>query len=197
VEDKAIEFVNKGAPWRRDVPWPVIALEAVALIGIGAYILIDTTGASDVILQLIGLALLITSVLLGYGSFRNPTGSLGFYDAFRAGVGVTAGAIVVISWWSEYIDKAAQRNILGWGLIAYTGLHLIGLILVRGRGNIRISTIVVGLLTLILGIMLVTGDNESSESRLNTLAIILIVFGVALAALATYLFKKSSDAANA
>jgi uncharacterized membrane protein HdeD (DUF308 family) len=179
------------------VPWPVIALEAVALIGIGAYILIDTTGASDVILQLIGLALLITSVLLGYGSFRNPTGSLGFYDAFRAGVGVTAGAIVVISWWSEYIDKAAQRNILGWGLIAYTGLHLIGLILVRGRGNIRISTIVVGLLTLILGIMLVTGDNESSESRLNTLAIILIVFGVALAALATYLFKKSSDAANA
>ncbi len=197
METKAMELVNKGAPWRRDVPWGVIALEAVALIGIGVYILIDKQGASDIILQLIALALLITSLLLGYGALRAPEGSLGFYDAFRAGVGVTAGGIVVISWWSEYIDKEAQRGILGWGLIAYTIAHLIGLVVVRGRGNIRISTVVIGVLTLVLGLILVTGDNESSDSRLNLLAVILLAFGAALAALAFYLYKKANGPATA
>ena len=197
MEDKAMELVNKGAPWRRDVPWPVIALEAAVLIGIGVYILVDKSGASDVILQLIALALLVTSVLLGYGSLRAPEGKLGFYDAFRAGVGATAGAIVVISWWSEYIDRPAQRDILGWGLIAYTIAHLIGLVVVRGRGNIRISTVVVGLLTLVLGLILVTSDNESANSRLNLLAVIMLVFGLALAALAFYLFRKANEPAPA
>lgn len=197
MDTKAIEIVNKGAPWRRDVPWTVIALEAVALIGIGVYILIDKQGASDIILQLIALALLITSVLLGYGALRAPEGGLGFYDAFRSGVGVTAGGIVVISWWSDYIDKEAQRGILGWGLIAYTVAHLVGLFVVRGRGNIRISTVVVGLLTLVLGLILVTGDNESADSRLTLLAVILLVFGAALGALAFYLFKKANEPATA
>lgn len=197
METKALEIANKGAPWRRDVPWPVIALEAVALIAIGIYILVDTTSASNAILQLIALALLITSLLTGYGTLKTPEAGLGFYDSFRSGVGATAGAIVVISWWSDYIEKAAQRNILGWGLIAYTALHIAGLIVVRGRGNIRLSTVVIAVLTLVLGVILVTGDNESSESRLNLLATILIVFGVALAGLAYYLFRKSNEPGGA
>lgn len=192
MENKAMDLVNKNAPWRRDVPWPVVAIQAAALLAIGIYILVDTETASDRILQIIALVLLVTSVLLGYGSMRRPEGSLGFYDAFRAGVGVTAGAIVVLSWWSDYIDKDAQRDILGWSLIAYTVVHLAGLIVVRGRGNLRISTLVVVGLTLILGLMLVTGDNESSESRLNLLATILIVFGVVLAGLAFYLYKNAN-----
>lgn len=191
METKAIEFVNKGAPWKRDVPWPVIALQAAVLLGIGIYILVDTAGASDIILQLIALVLLTTSVLTGFATFRRPESGLGFYDAFRAGVGATSGAIVLISWWSDYIEKEAQRSILGWGLIAYTALHLVGLIAIRGRGNIRLSTVVIAVMTLVIGVILVTGDNESSESRLNTLAAILIVIGVALAALAYYVYKKT------
>lgn len=195
MDTRAVEMVNKGAPWRRDVPWTVIALEAVALIAIGAYILIDTSGAADTFMQLIALALLITSVLIGYAAFRSPELGLGPYDSFRAGVGVTVGAIVFISWWSDYIEKEAQRDILGWGLVAYTLVHLIGIVVVRGRESLRISTLVIGLLTLVLGILLITGDADASGSRLNTLGIILLVFGVALGALAFYLFNKGKDPA--
>lgn len=196
METKALEMVNKSAPWRRDVPWPVIALQAAVLLGIGIYILVDTEGASDIILQLIALVFVATSVLTASANLRRPESGLGFYDSFRAGVGVASGVIVLLSWWSDYIEKAAQRSILGWGLIAYTALHLVGLIAVRGRGNIRISTVVVAVMTLVLGIILVTGDNESSESRMNTLAAILIVIGVALAGLAFYVYKRDEEPAG-
>ena len=195
MEAKTMELVNKGAPWRKDVGWPVIALEAIALIAIGAYMLIDSSGASDVFLQLIALALLITSVLNGFASLKSPEQGLGAFDSFRAGIGSAVGAIVFLAWWSDYIEKEAQRNILGWGLIAYTVLHMVGLIVVRGRGNFRVSTIILGLLTLVLGILLVTGDNTASASRLNTLGIILLIFGIALAGLAFYLFNKSKNEA--
>jgi uncharacterized membrane protein HdeD (DUF308 family) len=197
MEEKALEFVNKGAPWKRDVAWPIIALQAAVLLGIGIYILVDKEGASDIILQLIGLMLLVTSILTGFANFRRPESGLGFYDSFRSGVGATAGLIVVISWWSDYIEKEAQRSILGWGLIAYTALHLIGLIAVRGRGNIRLSTVVIAVMTLVIGIILVTGNDESSDSRMNTLAAILIVIGVALAGLAFYVYKKNENPAGA
>jgi len=194
MDAKTMELVNKGAPWRRDVPWPVIAAEAVALAAIGIYMVVDTSGASDIFLQLVGLALLITSVLVGYAAFRTPEGGLGTFDAFRSGIGVTTGLIVVISWWSDYIEKEAQRNILGWGLVAYTILHLIGLFVVRGRGNIRPSAIVISLLTLVLGVLLITGDDTASDSRLTTLGVILIVFGVALGGLAFYIYNKTKSA---
>jgi uncharacterized membrane protein HdeD (DUF308 family) len=193
MDDRAMELVNKGLPWRRDVSWTVIAIEAAALIGIGAYILIDTDGASEIFLQLVGVVLLVTSVLLGLASMRNSESGLGFFDAFRAGIGVTAGAIATVSWWSDYIENHAVRMILGWGLIAYTLLHLVGMVAVRGRSGLRVSTLVVVALTMVLGILLLTGSDTSSTSRLNTLGVILIIFGVLLAALAYYLYSRGED----
>jgi uncharacterized membrane protein HdeD (DUF308 family) len=190
MEQSARGLVSKGLPWSRDVAWPVVAVEAVVLIGIGAFMLIDNDRASDVVLQLIGLVLLVMSLALAWSSLRAGEARAGIFDSFRAGVGVTAGAIATASWWSDYIQNHAVRIILGWGLVVWSVLHLVGLIVVRGRGNIRISTFVAVGLSLVLGIVLLTGDDATSGDRLNLLGIIMLVFGALLGALAYYLYTR-------
>lgn len=196
MDDRAKGLVSKGLPWSRDVAWPVVAVEAVVLIGIGGFMLIDNDQAADVVLQLIGVVLLVASLVLGFASLRGAELTLGFFDSFRAGVGATAGAIATASWWSDYIQNHAVRIILGWGLVAWSVLHIAGLIVVRGRENLRISTIVIALLSLVLGIVLLTGDDATSADRMNLLGVILLVFGVLLAALAYYLYSRARGGAS-
>jgi uncharacterized membrane protein HdeD (DUF308 family) len=192
MDDKTRGLVNKGMPWRGEANWMVVAAEAVVLLIVGIYILADKSRAGDVALQLIGVILLATSLLLGYASLRNDSAKLGAYDAFRAGIGVAIGGIATASWWSEYIAETAVRDILGWGLIAYSVLHLVGMVLVRGRQALRPMPLITVGLTLVLGIILLTGDQDSLDSRMNLLGIVVLVFGVLLGALAYYLYSKDA-----
>lgn len=194
MENLKQDVMTKGLPWSRDVKWPVVAAEAAILIGIGIYMLVAQDSANKIVLQLIGVVLLATSLIVGLASYRNPDASLGFFDAFRAGIGATCGAIATVSWWSEYIEDSAVRDILGWGLVAYSVLHVVGLVLVRGRTGLRLSTILVVGFTLVLGIVLLTGSGDNAGDRLTALGITLLVFGALLAALAYYLFSRAKQA---
>jgi uncharacterized membrane protein HdeD (DUF308 family) len=192
MEEHTKVIVNQNLPWKRDVKWPIVAGEAAVLIVIGAFILIDQETASDVILQLIGVVLLATSAAVAWASFREPETRLGNFDSFRAGIGITAGAIATVSWWSDYIDNHAVRVILGWALIAYTILHIVGLVSVRGRSGLRPSVLVASGLSLVLGILMVTGDDSTSESRLTLLGTVVMIGGLLLAGLAYYLYREAS-----
>ncbi|HYI24185.1 MAG TPA: hypothetical protein VD767_02155 [Thermomicrobiales bacterium] len=185
------QAMQKGLPWGRDVKWPVVAAEAAFLIVIGIYMLVDEDGAADIVLQLTGLILLVTSLMLGVAAYRSPEVGLGFFDAFRAGVGATTGAIATASWWSDYIQDAAVRDILGWGLIVYSILHVVGLVVVRGRAGLRLSTVLIVAFTLVLGIVLLTGNSDNAGDRITALGITLLVFGALLAALAYYLYSRA------
>lgn len=186
MSGRAQRIVNKGVPWSGDVWWPIVVVEAVALIGIGGFMLIATGTAGDIVLQLIGVTLLIASLLVSIAGFRDSAGIGGFIDAFRAGVGVACGMIATASWWSDYIQSHAVRMILGWGLVAWTILHVVGLLLERGRANVRLSTIAFAVLSLVLGILLLTGDDTASEGRVRLLGVALLVGGLVLGGLAYY-----------
>jgi uncharacterized membrane protein HdeD (DUF308 family) len=192
VEERTANLARTWVPWHREAHWLVIGLEAVILIAIGGFILLDKDTAGDAILQLIGVVLLATSFLLGWASLRNSDETLGVFDAFRAGVAVTAGVVATASWWSDYIAVHAVRIILGWALIAYGLLHVIGLIAVRGRAGLRPNALLVVGLTIVLGIVLLTGDDTTSVSRLNLLGTVLLAFGALLGGLAYYLYTRSA-----
>lgn len=196
MTDQAKQLVSKGLPWRSDVSWQVVAVEAVALVGLGIYMLVDTARAGNAVLQIIGVVFLVTSLILGAGTFRESVARLGVFDAFRAGIGVTIGAIATTSWWSDYIENSAVRVILGWGLVFYSVLHLVGLVVVRGRGGLRLSVLAVVAMTLVLGLVLLTSDDASSTSRINLLGSVFLVFGALLGALAYYLYSRRSAAAG-
>lgn len=191
---QARTLVDKGLPWKSDVRWPVVAAEAVLLVGLGGYILLDNEGAANAALQIIGLVLLVASAMLGAGTLRESEFRLGVFDAFRAGIGVTVGVIATLSWWSDYIATGAVRLILGWGLIAYSVLHLAGLVALRGRSGLRPSVLAIVGLTLVLGIFLLTSDDSVSAGRMNLLGSIFLVFGLLLGALAYYLYARSRPA---
>jgi uncharacterized membrane protein HdeD (DUF308 family) len=193
MSGQAIGLVNKGLPWRSDVRWPVVAAEAVALIGLGIFMLVDNEAAGRAVLQIIGVVVLVASIVLGTSSFRSRESGLGAFDAFRAGVGVTVGLIATVSWWSEYIEAGAVRLILGWGLVAYSALHLAGLVAERERTSIRPSIVVTVVLTLVLGIILLTSSDNVSGGRITLLGTIFLGFGALLGAWAYYLYARARD----
>lgn len=198
MSDTAKDLLNQSKPWRADVRWQVVAAEAAILAVLGIFMLIDTERAGNGILQIIGLVFLIVSLQLAVVSFRNRNGEgagLGVYDSFRSGIGVTVGVIATSIWWTDEISNGSARVILGWGLIAFAALQLIGILAIRGKENFRPATLVLSGLTLVLGISLLTTDNASSESRITFLAIVMLVFGVILGGLA-YLLKTKADAAQ-
>ncbi len=195
--DQAASLVNKGLPWRSDVRWPVVAAEAVALVGLGILMLVDSEAAGRAVLQIIGVVLLVTSVVLGAGSLRASEARLGEFDAFRAGIGVTVGLIATISWWSDYIERGAVRLILGWGLVAYSVLHLAGLVMARQRAGIRPSVVLIVVLTLILGIILLTSDDSVSEGRITLLGVVFVAVGILLGAWAYVLYARSESRVRA
>lgn len=194
AESRSQQLVNQGTPWKGDANWLIVGIEALALLGIGIFMLVDKSGASDIILQLIGVILLFMALSLGWESLRGA-GALGAYDAFRAGIGVAIGAIATSGWWSDTVENSAIRLILGWGLVAYGVLHLVGLIV--NRDKFRIAGLVIAALTLVLGIVLLTSRDGNYENRITLLGWISLVFGILLGAAAYWLYSKDSTRPSA
>lgn len=194
MSDAAKDLIDQSKPWRADVRWQVVAIEAVLLVAIGLFMLISPDRAGDWILQIIGLVLLVASLQLAVVSLRSGEGRHGSFEAFRAGIGVSVGVIATSIWWSDYISNNAARIILGWGLVAFALIQIVALVTKQGRSGLRLSTLVLSALTLVLGIMLLTSNSyETVESRLTFLGVVLLVFGLLLGGLAYLLMSGSSD----
>lgn len=191
MADASKGLLDQGKPWRSDVKWQVVAVEAIVLLALGAFMLVSTDRAGEWMLQIIGLVLLVVSLQAAWDSIRGEINRLAAMESFRAGVGVTIGVIATSLWWSDYVSTDAVRYILGWGLIVYAALQILALAMPEGRAEMGLSTLVLSVLTLILGILLLTSDEAAAEDRLRFLGVVLLAFGVLLGALA-YLIRSQS-----
>lgn len=186
------DLLEKSKPWRSDVRWEVVAIEAVIGVVVGAYILINPDGARDGILQIVGVALLIASLHLAAMAIRGRASTISLVDAFRGGIGVAVGLIATSSWWSSYIENSAVRVILGWGLVAFAVLQLVGLFTTQGRAGFSMTSLLISALILVLGIILLTSNNTTTDSRMTMLGVTFLVFGVLLGGLAYLLFNRQN-----
>jgi uncharacterized membrane protein HdeD (DUF308 family) len=66
-EEQALEaardLVDSGAPWKRGVPWGLVLGEGVVLAVVGALIWLPPGVGATSVLQLLGIALLLTASL--------------------------------------------------------------------------------------------------------------------------------------
>lgn len=186
-------ILDNSKPWSKDVRWEVVAIEAVIGVVVGAYILINPDGARDGILQIVGVALLVASLHLAVMAVRGRSSSISLVDAFRGGIGVTAGVIATSSWWSDYIENSAVRVILGWALVAFAVLQLVSLFTKQGRADFKMTSLLISALVLVLGIILLTSNNTTADSRMTMLGVTFLVFGVLLGGLAYLLFNRQSS----
>ena len=194
MEDLGKSLVDNSVPWRKGARWQSVGLQGIVLAAVGIYVLVDKSSAASAILQLIALALLITSLLAVIGEIRSGGTDIATYSAFRAGIGATIGAMGTARWFWNYIDDRQLRLILGWGLIAYAVIFLIGVIAVRGRSGIQISGLVISALTIILGVILLINDNAQGSSILALLGTVFVVFGLLLVVFAVYLHRSKDKA---
>lgn len=194
MAENAKELLNQGKPWRADAKWEIVAAQAVILAGLGIFMLVNTTTAAEWILFIVGVVLLIAAVQLAIAVFRDPARGLGVFDSFRAGVGVTIGTIATILGW-QGDTSIIVRDIIGWGLLAYATLQLVGIVVSRKRENFRPATMVLSALVLVLGIFLLTSDAGNYADRISFFGWTLLIFGILLGGLA-YLLKSRSENAT-
>lgn len=195
MADSSKSFIDQGKPWRSDVKWPVVAVEAAILLVLGAFMLISTERAGGWILQLIGVVFLLGSLQMGWESLRAAVSRYVVFDAFRAGLGVAVGAIATSIWWSDYVSNNAIRLILGWGLVAFAVMQVAGLFTAEGRSGFRLASVAMSVLTLVLGILLLTSNEGSAEDRIRFLGVVLVVFGLLLGGFA-YLIRSQTAKAG-
>ncbi len=205
-EEQALELakglVDKGAPWKAGMKWPVVMTEGIVLAIAGAVVWLAPGFGARAGLQVLGIILLATAALSAWRLLRDRVapGRIATV-AFRAGVGLSVGLIVVIgSLIAQDTDVAtvAIAIILGIGLVLY-GLAAIAAALVRREKGSRfpVVALVIAGLTLVVGVMLVLTGRDGMDALKGTftwLGILLLVAGLALAGYAWLL--RSRDQAE-
>ncbi|HWV23495.1 MAG TPA: DUF308 domain-containing protein [Thermomicrobiales bacterium] len=195
--DSTTQALRKhGNPLGRNTNWMIVAAEAVALLILGIYVLVNKSGAGTAILQITSIVLLVAGIVGIFTEFRSGSTDLALYTAFRAGIGVAIGAIGTARWIWDYMPLNALRLILGWGLLAYAVITVAGLLVVRKLGADSWGGLGVGAMTAVLGVILLLNDDASASGTLQLLGIIFLLSGVVLAGIA-YLRFQSSQGANA
>ena len=192
-------LVDKGAPWKAGMRWQVVMAEGIVLAVAGALVWLAPGFGAKSVLQLLGIILLATASLSAWRLLRDQVAPARIATvAFRSGVGLSVGLIVVIGSLiaeDSSVATVAIAIILGVGLILY-GLAAIAAAFVRRDKGSRfpVVSVVIAGLTVAVGLLLVVtarGGIDSLKSTFTLLGILLLVVGVALAGYAWMLRSRN------
>lgn len=196
MQDKAVTTLKENVPWRRGVAWPVVAVQGAILLVIGIYILVNQDSARDVVRQLLAIVLVANGALDLFTGFRTQGSVASPYRVMRGSVALTTGLLVLFENVSDYLDASSSRVILAWGLLVFGVVGLLAAFLNRKEAGLRLGTLIGSGMAIIISILLFTGD-ETNTSRLNLLAVVLLVLGGALVAYAFLLYKGQQQEVTA
>jgi len=156
------------APWKQDVPPWITVLEGLVPLLIGIFLVIRTDTAESIVHYLLGAALLIASLLELYAGFKEVKldGGMAPWRLVRGGAGVAVAVLVLIAPWTEAITQETARLILGWGLVAFGLIGVLGLIFSGMLGKVGWSTLLLNILTGVLGATLLYNQfyNETGQA---------------------------------
>jgi uncharacterized membrane protein HdeD (DUF308 family) len=194
MDDIARDVARQSVPWKEGQSWWLVGIEGVVALLVGIYIVADPNRASEIIRWLIAIVLLVVSleqIFLGFRARGLPTSP---WAALRGGVGATAAVLALLADWSDTLQRDGARQILAVGLLAYGILGLISLIFTLRTTGFKVAAIITDLLTIGLGLVLLTADPDD-ESGTQLLGAVAIIGGVALLIYAYMLWSRSRAAA--
>jgi uncharacterized membrane protein HdeD (DUF308 family) len=179
MKEDAVDLARQTAPWREGQSWWVAGVEGIVALLIGIYVVADPVRASDLVRQLIALVLLAVSLAQIVDGFRFRGLPASPWSALRGGVGATVALLTLFSVTSDYIAPAGARQMLAVGLLAYGIIGLISLVFTLRSTSFKVAAIIMDLLTIVLGILLLTAspDDTSGAQLLGAAG---IIAGVAL-----------------
>ena len=195
MSDKAKSLATQSAPWRKDVPWQLLAVEGAVALGIGIYVLAATDSATDIIRQLIAVVLFVQAFLHTGAGFKNRDAPVAPFHILRGGVGMTVGVIVLLENFSDYLNADAARFILGLGLVAYGAIGIVGLWVEREERGLRIGGLAAGAINIVLGLMFVFSDSAKT-GWVRGLGIIVLIAGIVLLGFAFMVYRSKAKAST-
>lgn len=188
MADQTRDLLRRNAPWRKNLPWPILVAEGAILLAIGIFVVADPDGAADVIRELIAAVLLVNAVLIALNGIREGDRPALAFSMLRAGIGIAVGTIVALESVSDYLAASSSRLILGWGLLAYALLAIVAIVVEREERGLPIGGLVIAALNIVLALLLLTGSDDSS-SRTAAIGSIAIFFGLLLLAYGVFLAR--------
>jgi uncharacterized membrane protein HdeD (DUF308 family) len=195
METRTKELLRKNAPWRRGIPWQVVAAEGVIMLSIGLFMLVSPQDAKDIVRQLLAAVLLAHSTIMLVTTFRAPVDEIQRFQILRSAIGVTVGAIVTLAPVSDYLSVSASRLILGAGLVAHALVGLGSMVPRRAEGRRLVGEGVAVALTVIIGITMLV-NTGSDASRTVIFGTLVALAGAILAVYAAWL-RRSATAMSA
>jgi uncharacterized membrane protein HdeD (DUF308 family) len=157
-------------PWRKDLPWYVVGLQGAVALAIGIYFVIEPDSAGSTIRLLLAVLLFVTSaldILTGFRNYQDPLVQRPMtpYLLVRGGAGVSIALMYFLSARSGYIAESDARYILGYGLLAYAIIGLVGVIMSMIKGEMHWMAAASNLLYLFIGAVLIYNNQESVEAE--------------------------------
>lgn len=201
MQKQAMDAASQSMPWRKDVAWWVILIQAIILTLLGAYVLLDPDSAGRVVIGAAGIMLLIDGVMAIVGSMRGRhAGRANTINAINAGISIIAGLLVVIGFLdSEFLPPRTMSIIAALGLIATGAISLVLILFMRKPGEkIRWLRVLGPLVWIGFGLLVLLTISSSNEfNPLPIIGWVSLLIGILLFVLTFFRFKASKAEAAA
>ena len=182
---------DRSARWRGTTTWPVVLAEGIVLAAVGAVMWLPPSLDARTMLQILGIAVLATAIISAWRLLRGVVEPIAVaLVAFRAGIGLTVGALVVIG--SLIVEQTAATTlaiavVLGVGLILYGFSVLAGPIVERvPDAPFPLGTVALAVGFVVIGAFLVIRANAGVEALTETFSFLGLLLGATGMALVGY-----------
>lgn len=173
-------------PWSKHTPWWIMAIEAVVALGVGIYVLMESSRAGIVISYALAVFLLVDGLLAILGGLRGESKTFG---AIRGGVGLLAGIVLLLMPVFGYGSPMMAGWVIGLALIVGGLAGLLSRLFEAGK-PIRWLGVLVTLLMIALGAVYIYSVSQQSAGFLNAAGWILVAVGVALGGYAVFTWNE-------
>lgn len=192
VEEKAKGLLAAQAPWKKGVPFQVIATQAAIILALGLYMLIWPDNAKRNIRLLTGIVLMLTGlyqIVRGFRVYR--TGSTIANVPFRfigGGVMMFGGLIAILERWNSDLTEDSARMVIALTLIAAGAIGLASVVL-SIRDGVPFGSLAANGVVVVLGIIGIF-QLRDNRSNLDILGWIALVLGLLLAGYAYLIYTR-------
>ncbi len=195
----AEDLIDRGAPWSPRTSWTIVLVEGILVALMGLVFIFKPLGGASTTLQLVGVVLLAGSLITAFQLWRHQyRPDIEVLASFRAGSGVTVGAVVVVATFLTEITEAVTATlavVVGIGFIVF-GLVGIASSLVRRQvaAPLPLASLVLNAVLALAGLLLLfagAAGSSTVDGLFNLQGVLLIAAGLALTGYA-YMLRQQA-----
>ena len=195
IQKQAVSTASQNMPWRKDVAWWVILIQAIILTLLGLFVLTNPSSAGAVVILAAGVLLLVDGVMAVIGSMRGRhAGRANTINAINAGIAIIVGLLVIVAYLSPgFLPPSTTAFLAATGLVVTGVISLILALFMRGPGEkIRWMRVLGPAVWIAFGVMVfLTMSDQNDFDPLPIVGWVALLLGILLFVLTYFRFQAS------